>query len=66
MRTTYRAMTATSSALKSRPYGAIEILFYYYYFFFSKKLKSKAGVAMHLNRPAGTPGQQKSHEIAES
>ena len=23
----------------------------------SKKLKSKAGVAMHLNRPAGTPGQ---------
>ena len=32
----------------------------------SKKLKSKAGVAMHLNRPAVTPGQQKSHEIAQS
>jgi len=31
----------------------------------SKKLKSKAGVSMHLNRP-GTPGQQKSHEIEQS
>ena len=31
----------------------------------SKKLKPKAGVAMHLNRP-GTPGQEKSHEIAQS
>jgi len=31
----------------------------------SKKLKSKAGVAMHLNRP-GTTRQQKSHEIERS
>ena len=31
----------------------------------SKKLKSKAGVATHLNRP-GTFGQQKSLEIEQS
>ena len=32
----------------------------------SKKLKSKAVVAMHLNRPDGTPEQQQSHKIAQS
>ena len=57
------------------------LLFLFFYFFMfliipsavkiprvksSKKLKSKAGVVMHLNRPAGTPGQQQSHKIAQS